>query len=159
MEHPAPTIYGRQHVSMLLQNGKSFIFYIGNQAQIFAHREFRFGLVVVLLASTIPLPSHCTRGACKLPHDWHGQWFEFGEREAVIVSSRNVSHKGHCVTSKTDKFIFHDRHMTSRNLYAKAACFNYYFNIMNLPHLFILKSILHVLLFLSYITFFVMSNF
>jgi len=69
-------------------------------------------LVVVLLLSTIPSPSHCRRKGkhCEIPPDWHGQWFEFGQREAISISAKNISHKGHCITSRTpDKFIFHDR--------------------------------------------------
>ena len=46
---------------------------------------------------------------CALPSGWQGRWFEFGEREAISISNKTMSHKGHCLASKTNKFIFHDR--------------------------------------------------
>lgn len=68
-------------------------------------------MVLALLLTTIPLPSHCRwKGKhCALPSGWQGRWFEFGEREAISISNKTMSHKGHCLASKTNKFIFHDR--------------------------------------------------
>lgn len=62
-----------------------------------------------LLLATIPLPSQGIRGkSCDLPSSWSGRWFEYGERDDITVTGKNVTHKGHCVMKKGDKYIFKD---------------------------------------------------
>ena len=45
---------------------------------------------------------------CDLPSAWTGRWFESGERDAVTVTSKNITHKGECIHQKGDKYILKD---------------------------------------------------
>ena len=45
---------------------------------------------------------------CDLPSTWAGRWFESGERDAVTVTLKNITHKGECIHQKGDKYIFRD---------------------------------------------------
>ena len=47
--------------------------------------------------------------SCELPAEWEGRWFEYGEREPISVSKRNVTHKGVCTYMDGDKYIFHEK--------------------------------------------------
>jgi len=66
--------------------------------------------VGLFLLSTIPLPSEGIRGhkPCNLPESWSGKWFEYGERDAVGIDGKNVTHKGTCIANLRDKYIFKD---------------------------------------------------
>ena len=49
----------------------------------------------------------------ELPAEWEGPWFEYGEREAISVSKRIVTHKGVCKFMDNndfgDKYIFFEK--------------------------------------------------
>ena len=46
---------------------------------------------------------------CDLPESWAGKWFEYGERDAIRIDGKNVTHKGTCITKHySDKYIFKD---------------------------------------------------
>ena len=50
---------------------------------------------------------------CELPAEWEGRWVEYGEREAISVSKRNVTRKGLCKFMDNndfgDKYIFFEK--------------------------------------------------
>ena len=48
------------------------------------------------------------RRNCELPKSWSGDWFEYGERDKIQIDTKNVTHKGNCITKQGDKYIFRD---------------------------------------------------
>ena len=45
---------------------------------------------------------------CDLSTTWSGQWFEYGERNAIQIDVQNITHKGTCTRRHGDKYIFKD---------------------------------------------------
>lgn len=63
----------------------------------------------LFLLATIPLPSAGIKGKpCSLDQSWSGDWYEYGERNAIKIDRQNITHKGTCTRKHGDKYIFED---------------------------------------------------
>ena len=43
-----------------------------------------------------------------MDQSWYGDWYEYGERNAIKIDRQNITHKGTCTRKHGDKYIFED---------------------------------------------------
>jgi hypothetical protein len=48
-------------------------------------------------------------GACQLPVNWHGKWYQSKDAELLSISRTSFLNRGACIEQRQDKFIFYER--------------------------------------------------